>query len=66
MRETHTVQVSYEYHILNVELTNASYPHFQKNLTPEQLEMFRVYWKQRQQAVTFRRRFPDTSASWRI
>ncbi len=42
--DTYTVQVPYEYYILNIKLTNTPLSTIaENNLTPEQLEMFRVY-----------------------
>ena len=42
--DTYTVQVPYEYYILNVKLTNTPLSTIaENNLTPEQLEMYRVY-----------------------
>ena len=41
---TYTVEVPYNYYILNVTLTNKSISSFVSELlTPEQLEMYRVY-----------------------
>ena len=43
--DTYTVQVPYEYYILNVKLTNTPLSTIaENNLTPEQLEMYRVYF----------------------
>ena len=42
--DTYTVEVPYDYYILNVKLTNKPISSFAPELlTPEQLEMFRVY-----------------------
>lgn len=42
--DTYTVQVPYEYYILNIKLTNTPLSTIaENNLTPEQLEMYRVY-----------------------
>ena len=42
--DTYTVQVPYEYYILHVKLTNTPLSSIaERNLTPEQLEMYRVY-----------------------
>ncbi len=42
--DTYTVQVPYEYYILNIKLTNTPLSTIaESNLTPEQLEMYRVY-----------------------
>ena len=42
--ETTTEEVPYEYYILNVKLTNTPLSTIaENNLTPEQLEMYRVY-----------------------
>ena len=42
--DTYTVQVPYEYYILHVKLTNTPLSTIaERNLTPEQLEMYRVY-----------------------
>ena len=63
--DTYTVQVPYEYYILNVKLTNT--PLFtiaQSNLTPEQLEMYRVYLQTSgNKPLIFGGGYADTSAS---
>ena len=67
--ETYTVQVPYEYHILNVELTNKpiSFTCGRTPDPPEQLEMFRVYMEtRRQQAVDFSAAVPRTLPRRRI
>ena len=63
--ETYTVQVPYEYHILNVELTNKPISSLAEELlTPEQLEMFRVYMETSgNKPLLFGGGSPDTSAS---
>ena len=63
--ETYTVQVPYEYHILNVELTNKPISSLAEELlTPEQLEMFRVYMETSgNKPLIFGGGSPDTSAS---
>ena len=63
--ETYTVQVPYEYHILNVELTNKPISALAEELlTPEQLEMFRVYMETSgNKPLIFGGGSPDTSAS---
>ena len=63
--ETYTVQVPYAYHILNVELTNKPISSLAEELlTPEQLEMFRVYMETSgNKPLIFGGGSPDTSAS---
>ena len=63
--ETYTVQVPYEYHILGVELTNKPISSLAEELlTPEQLEMFRVYMETSgNKPLIFGGGSPDTSAS---
>ena len=63
--ETYTVQVPYEYHILNVELTNKPISSLAEELlAPEQLEMFRVYMETSgNKPLIFGGGSPDTSAS---
>ena len=63
--ETYTVQVPYEYHILNVELTNKPISLLAEELlTPEQLEMFHVYMETSgNKPLIFGGGSPDTSAS---
>ena len=63
--ETYTVQVPYEYHILNVELTNKPISSLAEELlTPEQLEMFHVYMETSgNKPLIFGGGSPDTSAS---
>lgn len=63
--ETYTVQVPYEYHILNVELTNKPISSLAEELlTPEQLEMFRVYMETSgNKPLIFGGGSPDTTAS---
>lgn len=63
--ETYTVQVPYEYYILNVELTNKPISSLAEELlTPEQLEMFRVYMETSgNKPLIFGGGSPDTSAS---
>jgi len=63
--ETYTVQVPYEYHILNVELTNKPISSLAEELlTPEQLEMFLVYMETSgNKPLIFGGGSPDTSAS---
>ena len=63
--ETYTVQVPYEYHILNVELTNKPISSLAEELlTPELLEMFRVYMETSgNKPLIFGGGSPDTSAS---
>ena len=63
--ETYTVEVPYEYYILNVELTNKPISSIAEELlTPEQLEMFRVYLETSgNKPLIFGGGSPDTSAS---
>ena len=63
--DTYTVQVPYEYYILNVKLTNTPLSTIaENNLTPEQLEMYRVYLQTSgNKPLIFGRGSPDTSAS---
>ena len=63
--ETYTVQVPYEYYILNVKLTNTQISTIaQELLTPEQLEMYRVYLETSgNKPLIFGGGSPDTSAS---
>ena len=63
--ETYTVQVPYEYHILNVELTNKPISSLAEELlTSEQLEMFHVYMETSgNKPLIFGGGSPDTSAS---
>ena len=59
------VEVPYEYYILNVKLTNKPIPAIaEERLTPEQLEMFRVYLETRgNKPLIFGGGSPDMSAS---
>lgn len=63
--DTYTVQVPYEYYILNVKLTNTPLSTIaENNLTPEQLEMYRVYLQTSgNKPLIFGGGSPDTSAS---
>ena len=63
--ETTSEEVPYEYHILNVELTNKPISSLAEELlTPEQLEMFRVYMETSgNKPLLFGGGSPDTSAS---
>ena len=63
--DTYTVQVPYEYYILNVKLTNIPLSTIaENNLTPEQLEMYRVYLQTSgNKPLIFGGGSPDTSAS---
>ena len=63
--ETTSEEVPYEYHILNVELTNKPISSLAEELlTPEQLEMFRVYMETSgNKPLIFGGGSPDTSAS---
>ena len=63
--ETTSEEVPYEYYILNVELTNKPISSLaEKLLTPEQLEMFRVYMETSgNKPLIFGGGSPDTSAS---
>ena len=63
--DTYTVQVPYEYYILNVKLTNTQISTIaQELLTPEQLEMYRVYLETSgNKPLLFGGGSPDTSAS---
>lgn len=63
--DTYTVQVPYEYYILNVKLTNTPLSAIaENNLTPEQLEMYRVYLQTSgNKPLIFGGGSPDTSAS---
>ena len=63
--ETTTEEVPYEYHILNVKLTNKPISSIAEELlTPEQLEMFRVYLETSgNKPLIFGGGSPDTSAS---
>ena len=63
--DTYTVQVPYEYYILNVKLTNTPLSTMaENNLTPEQLEMYRVYLQTSgNKPLIFGGGSPDTSAS---
>ena len=63
--ETYTVQVPYEYHILNVSLKSKPISEIaQETLTPEQLEMFRVYLSTSgNKPLIFGGGSPDMSAS---
>ena len=63
--DTYTVQVPYEYYILNVKLTNTPLSTIaENNLTPEQLEMYRVYLQtSANKPLIFGGGSPDTSAS---
>ena len=62
---TYTVEVPYNYYILNVKLTNTPLSTIaENNLTPEQLEMFRVYLETSgNKPLIFGGGSPDTSAS---
>ena len=63
--ETTSEEVPYEYYILNVELTNKPISSLAEELlTPEQLEMFRVYMETSgNKPLIFGGGSPDTSAS---
>ena len=63
--ETTSEEVPYEYYILNVELTNKPISSLAEELlTPEQLEMFRVYMETSgNKPLLFGGGSPDTSAS---
>ncbi|WP_333616641.1 CD1108 family mobile element protein, partial [Bacteroides pyogenes] len=63
--DTYTVQVPYNYYILNVKLTNKQISSFVSELlTPEQLEMYRVYLETNgNKPLIFGGGSPDTSAS---
>ena len=63
--DTYTVQVPYEYYILNVKLMNTPLSTIaENNLTPEQLEMYRVYLQTSgNKPLIFGGGSPDTSAS---
>ena len=63
--ETTSEEVPYEYYILNVELTNKPISSLgEELLTPEQLEMFRVYMETSgNKPLIFGGGSPDTSAS---
>ena len=63
--ETTTEEVPYEYYILNVKLTNKPISSIAEELlTPEQLEMFRVYLETSgNKPLIFGGGSPDTSAS---
>lgn len=63
--ETYTVEVPYEYYILNVKLTNKPISSIAEELlTPEQLEMFKVYLETSgNKPLIFGGGSPDTSAS---
>ena len=63
--DTYTVQVPYEYYILNVKLTNTPLSTIaENNLTPEKLEMYRVYLQTSgNKPLIFGGGSPDTSAS---
>ena len=63
--DTYTVQVPYEYYILNVKLENKPISSIAEELlTPEQLEMFRVYLETSgNKPLIFGGGSPDTSAS---
>ncbi len=63
--DTYTVQVPYEYYILNVKLTNTPLSTIaENNLTPEQLEMYRVYLQTSgNKPLIFGGGSPDTSTS---
>ena len=63
--ETTSEEVPYEYYILNVELTNKPISALAEELlTPEQLEMFRVYMETSgNKPLIFGGGSPDTSAS---
>ena len=63
--ETTTEEVPYEYHILNVKLENRPISDFVSELlTPEQLEMFRVYLETSgNKPLLFGGGSPDTGAS---
>ena len=52
--DTYTVQVPYEYYILNVKLTNTPLSTIaENNLTPEQLEMYRVYFADKREQAPY-------------
>ena len=63
--DTYTVQVPYEYYILNVKMTNTPLSTIaENNLPPEQLEMYRVYLQTSgNKPLIFGGGSPDTSAS---
>ena len=63
--DTYTVEVPYEYYILNVKLTNKPISEIaQERLTEEQLEMFKVYLETSgNKPLIFGGGSPDTSAS---
>ena len=63
--DTYTVQVPYEYYILNVKMTNTPLSTIaENNLPPEQLEMYRVYLQTSGNThLIFGGGSPDTSAS---
>ena len=63
--ETTSEEIPYEYYILNVELTNKPISSLAEELlTPEQLEMFRVYMETSgNKPLLFGGGSPDTSAS---
>ena len=63
--ETTSEEIPYEYYILNVELTNKPISSLAEELlTPEQLEMFRVYMETSgNKPLIFGGGSPDTSAS---
>lgn len=63
--DTYEVEVPYDYYILNVKLTNKPISSFAPELlTPEQLEMFRVYLETSgNKPLLFGGGSPDTSAS---
>ncbi|MBS6584417.1 MAG: CHAP domain-containing protein [Subdoligranulum sp.] len=64
--DTYTVQVPYEYYILNVKLTNTPLSTIaENNLTPEQLEMYRVYLQTSgNKPLIFGGGSPDTSVDF--